>query len=223
MRAAVIVASLVLVGAVVYYLMPGPNTDEGESDNAADLSDYGNQLVAAADSAMDSVEGVTSDEETTNMNQSAFLQAIRAGEGTAGSNGYRTLFGGQLFDSYATHPALAGWPGVGLSDQMCAMAGFGPGCVSTAAGAYQINKPTWNRVAAKLGLTDFTPASQDAAAWALIAEKGADADVMAGRIDQAVQKVAKIWASLPGAGYGQREVAMASFNSVYTGAGGTYA
>jgi lysozyme len=216
MRAVAIGAAVALVGAAVYYAWPAPNTDEGESDSGPDLEDYGQQVLAAAD-------GLIEQGTENTMNQTAFLQALRYGEGTSGPDGYVTLCGGDKFGSYATHPALAGWGGLPLSDTVCAMAGFGPGCVSTAAGAYQINKPTWRRVAAKLGLTDFTPASQDAAAWFLITEKGADADVMAGRTDAAVAKVAKIWASLPGAGYGQREVAMSAFNTIYQNAGGVIA
>lgn len=215
MNRLLILAAVVMGGAAAYYMRPGAAVIDGESDEAPDLEDYGQQFIALAD-------GYT-DEVTIDMNQTAFLTALRLGEGTGGANGYRTLFGGALFDSYATHPALAGWRGLPLSDAMCANAGFGPGCVSTAAGAYQINKPTWNRIAAKLGLGDFSPASQDAAAWELIREKGADADVMAGRTAQAVGKVRKIWASLPGAGYGQHEVSLASFNSVYTQAGGILA
>nr|HMN83159.1 hypothetical protein [Burkholderiaceae bacterium] len=34
----------------------------------------------------------------------AFLQALRLGEGTKGANGYRTLYGGSLFESFARHP-----------------------------------------------------------------------------------------------------------------------
>jgi lysozyme len=66
---------------------------------------------------------------------------------------------------------------------------------------------------------DFTPDSQDAAAWFLIEEKGAGADVLAGRTADAVAKVRKIWASLPGAGYGQREVSLAAFNNVFVQSG----
>lgn len=210
-----IVAAVVMGGAAAYYMRPGAAVIDGESDEAPDWEDYGQQVIALADEYTDEV--------TIDMNQTAFLTALRLGEGTSGPNGYRTLFGGALFDSYATHPALAGWRGLTLSDEMCSNAGFGPGCVSTAAGAYQINKPTWNRIAAKLSLSDFSPASQDAAAWELIREKGAQADVMAGRTAQAVGKVRKIWASLPGAGYGQHEVALSSFNRVYTQAGGVLA
>jgi lysozyme len=212
MDARLILAAVAVGGAVAYYLRPGAQIIDGEYDAAPDLEDYGQQVIALAD-------GYT-DEMSTDMNRPAFLMALRYGEGTSGGAGYQTLMGGALFNSYATHPALAGWRGTPLSDGMCAAAGFNAGCVSTAAGAYQINKPTWLRIAGKLGLTDFSPASQDAAAWELIREKGADADILAGRIALAVSKVRKIWASLPGAGYGQHEVAMESFNSVYTQAGG---
>jgi lysozyme len=215
MDRALILAAVVIGAAAAYYMRPGETLVDGESDAAPDLEDYGTQVVALADSYTDTTGN--------DMNKPAFLMALRYGEGTSGSNGYNTLMGGALFDSYATHPALAGWGGTPLSDSMCAGAGFGPGCVSTAAGAYQINKPTWNRIAAKVGLTDFSPESQDAAAWALIEEKGADADIIAGRIPQAVAKVRKIWASLPGAGYGQAEVAQSSFNTIYSQAGGQLA
>lgn len=209
-----IVAAAVLVG-VAYFVRQRAAVDDGESDAAPDLEDYGQQAIALADGYMDDV--------SMEQNRVAFLAALRLGEGTMGDAGYMTLMGGGRFDSFDTHPALAGWGGTPLSDGVCAAAGFGPGCVSTAAGAYQINKPTWRRIAGKLGLPDFSPESQDAAAWELIREKGADADVLAGRTAAAISKVRKIWASLPGAGYGQREVALSQFNSVYTQAGGILA
>lgn len=212
----VLLAGAVAVAAVVgVYLMPGPKIIDGESDEAPDLEDYGQQALALADGYTDGY--------SMNYNQAAFLMALRLGEGTRGQDGYSELFGGQNFNSFATHPALAGWPGVRLSDAMCAGAGHGPGCVSTAAGAYQFTKPTWVRLAKKLGLPDFSPRCQDAAAWELIREKGADADVLAGRTAAAISKVRKIWASLPGAGYGQHEVALAAFNNVFTQSGGVLA
>lgn len=45
----------------------------------------------------------------------------------------------------------------------------------------------------------------------------------AGRVEIAANKVRKVWASLPGAGYGQGEVRMASFVNNYVNAGGTVA
>jgi lysozyme len=101
--------------------------------------------------------------------------------------------------------------------------GLGSGCKSTAAGRYQIIKPTWLSLKSKLGLPDFSPASQDAAAIELIRQRGALADVQAGRIESAVNKCAKVWASLPGAGYGQREVKLQNFISNYQAEGGALA
>jgi lysozyme len=103
-------------------------------------------------------------------NVQAFLTLVRTGEGTTGPNGYRTLFGGGLFDSFADHPNIAVTRGT---------------LTSTAAGAYQILYRTWLEAKAALGLTDFSPASQDAAAIWLIQRRGALADVQAGRFDSA--------------------------------------
>lgn len=210
-----ILAIAAICGVVVWYLQGG---EDGESANSADLEDLGNQALDYGSEYFSEV-----DDMTAQANERAFLAAIRVGEGTSASNGYSILFGGAPFGSFDEHPAVLGWRGGRLSDAMCAGAGFGPGCVSTAAGAFQINKPTWLRVRGKLGLSDFSPASQDAAALELISEKGALADVRAGRVEIAVGKVRKVWASLPGAGYGQGEVRLASFVNNYANAGGAVA
>lgn len=158
-------------------------------------------------------------------NQAAFLMAIRQAEGTAGVNGYRTMFGGALFDSYVDHPRRA----VQFTDAA------GRTLWTTAAGAYQFmavsplpgggktRVDTWDRIKRKLGLPDFSPASQDAAALALIDEAGALADVQIGRFADAVRKVRSVWASLPGAGYDQPERSLAWLMDRYTEAGGTLA
>lgn len=121
---------------------------------------------------------------------------------------YGTFYGGSRFYSFADHPVLTGEKtGVKLPDAMCKAAGFVPGCVSTAAGAYQIIKPTWERVrqAGSWGphLDDFSPASQDEAARRLLWECGALADLQAGNFSGAVQRASKLWASLPGSRAGQ--------------------
>ncbi|UQV43965.1 glycoside hydrolase family 104 protein [Janthinobacterium lividum] len=205
-------------GAALLLLYLLDDGADGESANSADLEDLGNQALDAGSEYFSEV-----DEMTAQANERAFLAAIRVGEGTSASNGYSILFGGATFGSFADHPALLGWGGVKLTDKMCANAGFGPGCVSTAAGAFQINKPTWLRVRGKLGLSDFSPESQDAAALWLIGDKGATSDVRAGRVAAAVSKVSKVWASLPGAGYGQGEVKLAAFVNNYVNAGGAVA
>lgn len=139
------------------------------------------------------------------QNERAFLDMIAYAEGTASANGYRMLFGGRLFDSYADHPRI-----------------YIPFRTTTtsAAGRYQILARTWDTLKTRLNLPDFSPASQDAAALELVRERGALNDVRAGRVVQAVGKVAKVWASLPGAGYNQPERKLSSLVSAFADAGG---
>ena len=162
---------------------------------------------------------------TPEKNLAAFLMTIRFAEGTSGPDGYSTLYAYSSWPAfdYTDHPSNRGWPGVKLPDALCKGAGLNPGCVTTAAGAYQFLSSTWNALARKLGLPDFSPASQDAAAIELIREKGALDDVYAGRFTQAVQKISKVWASMPGAGYAQPEVTMNRLANIYTGEGGEIA
>ena len=145
-------------------------------------------------------------------NIAAFLAMIRQAEGTEGGgrDAYRVCYAYRhTINSLADHPAITGeWRGERLSDAMCKNAGFGPGCVSTAAGAYQIIRPTWAAMKTALRLPDFGKASQDAAAVELIRRRGALEDVKAGRIASAIDKCRNEWASLPGnyAQQGQRSV-----------------
>jgi lysozyme len=210
--------ALAIVGLATMcaYLWTLPAVDEnGESDNAPDLLDYAGQ---ARDYIEQQMEG--GDE----MNKVAFLQALRLGEGTADYMGYYRLCGGGECATLAAHPAALGWGGWRLPVQMAINAGFPNGqAVSTAAGAYQITRPTWNRVAVRLGLVDFSETSQDEAAWFLIGEKGAQADVLAGRIESAIGKLGGLWASLPGARGQQRQVSLAAFANEYKNSGGVWA
>ena len=57
----------------------------------------------------------------------------------------------------------------------------------------------------QLGLKDFSPKSQDAVALQQIKERGALPMIDRGDIRQAIDRCGNIWASLPGAGYGQFE------------------
>lgn len=141
-------------------------------------------------------------------NRRAFLDMIAWAEGTAGDDGYRTLFGGGTFGSFADHPRI-----------------YVPfrSTSSSAAGRYQILARTWDGVRTKLGLPDFSPPSQDAAALELIRERGALNDVDAGRVAGAIAKVRKVWASLPGAGYNQPERGLVALLGVYQQAGGNIA
>jgi len=144
------------------------------------------------------------DRESANL--AAFLAMIRAGEGTAGPNGYRTLVGGGLFYGYADHPRQSVYlPSLGIH--------------STAAGAYQFLARTWDSI--RGNLPDFSPASQDAAAVALIKRRGAYADVLAGRLALALEKCSWEWASLPPFRYsGQGTLSAGRASQIYADAGG---
>lgn len=141
-----------------------------------------------------------------NRNLQAFLKTIRVGEGTSGTNGYKTLFGGELFSSYAEHPNIK----VSKS-----------GYTSSASGAYQILYNTWLECKKNLNLTDFTPLSQDKCAIYLIKQKDALDDVINGNFTTAVNKVNKVWASLPNSPYGQPTLKMADIIKKYKEFGGT--
>ena len=139
----------------------------------------------------------------------AFLTALRYGEGTSDENGYRRMFGGELFNSFADHPRK----------RIRRKAGKGH-IISTAAGAYQFLSRTWDECAEALNLPDFSPKSQDRAAVFLVKRRGALGDVIAGRIELAIKKCNKEWASLPGSPYGQPTVTLAEVLKVYKDAGG---
>ena len=145
-------------------------------------------------------------------NRRAFLTMIATAEGTVnlGDNGYNVVVGGSLFTGYADHPRKAVYlPKYKIK--------------STAAGRYQILSRYYTFYKKLLKLKDFSPASQDAIAIQMIKEQGALQDVDEGRVDAAIKKVSNIWASMPGAGYGQREVAIASLRKSFVDAGGLIA
>lgn len=170
------------------------------------------------------------DTDTADANVRAFLAMIRVAEGTADANGYRALFGHRpsrprLFDGWADHPRVAQqftdkagrrlWTSAAGAYQFMAVSPIPTG------GSTKVN--TWDRLQAKLQLPDFSPASQDLAALELVREAGALADVRAGRFADAVAKVRRIWASLPGAGYDQAERALEDLELAFVNAGGTLA
>lgn len=130
---------------------------------------------------------------------------IQFAEGTYGETAYQKLYGGGLFSSFNQHPnqPIKRW-----------------GITSTAAGAYQFLYGTWQSLAKDLKLYDFSPASQNKGAIELIRKKGALTDVLSGRIADAVYRCRKIWASLPGAGYGQNQKNIETLLRFYVAAGG---
>lgn len=94
---------------------------------------------------------------------------------------------------------------------------------STAAGRYQLLRRYYDAYRKTLGLKDFSPLSQDLIALQQIRERRAMPLIQAGKIPEAIKVVRNIWASLPGAGYGQHEHKLADLLAVYRKAGGTVA
>lgn len=150
-------------------------------------------------------------------NVKAFLDMLALSEGTVkyGKNdGYDVLFGGGTFDNgYVDHPRIKVTRPMG-----------GKSITSTAAGRYQHLSRTWDDIVKRYGFRGrFTPEAQDLAAIKLIQERRAYDDVKAGRFPEAVKKCRNIWASLPGAGYGQPEHKLDTLVAAYQKAGGQLA
>jgi muramidase (phage lysozyme) len=152
-------------------------------------------------------------------NQRAFLDMIAHSELGAellaiSDNGYNVIVGSTakspiLFSSYADHPRR--------------LVRLNAGLASTAAGRYQLLARYFDIYKKRLGLTDFSPASQDAIAIQQIKECRALPLIDAGKFDEAVARCSNIWASLPGAGYGQHENELTNLRLAYTKAGGILA
>ena len=187
MRAVVIGAAL--AAALLLWLQAGQGgADDG--DAAYEAPDLLDQADALFQDFIDMGSNVSPEQQGRNL--AAFMRAIRVGEGTLGQDGCRTIVGGSLFDDYYDHPRIKVWI-PRINDY------------SSAAGAYQIITRTWNGVQAKLGLPDFSPASQDRPCIELIRQRGGLRLAMNGQFAAAVEKCKKECASLPGVGYGQRE------------------
>lgn len=143
-------------------------------------------------------------------NVQAFLRVIRAGESSQTDDAYTMMVGGGRFDSFGDHPRERVW-----IERLRLH--------STAAGAYQFLARTWDEVANRYQLMDFSPRSQDIGAVALIERRGALNDVIAGRLDDALAKCAAEWASLPGDVYGQGGISLERARAIYAQYGGQLA
>ncbi|MEE7442660.1 hypothetical protein MOR12E_28815 [Methylobacterium oryzae] len=139
---------------------------------------------------------------------------ISFSEGTyaKGHHGYNVLYGGGYFTGYADHPR-----------KKLTFTIKGKSVTSTAAGRYQILARYFDAYKKSLGLKDFSPASQDAIAVQMIKEQKALQNIEAGRFDEAVRQCSNIWASLPGAGYGQHENSLEALREFYVRMGGRVA
>lgn len=115
----------------------------------------------------------------------AMLATIRIFES---DDDYTVIYGGGHFSDFSQHPNRR----VPIN-----LPGY-EGKFSTAAGAYQINYPTYKEFARKAQVTDFSPASQDAIAYALLIDSGAVSRLTVEDIAEAFRLASRRWASLPG-------------------------
>lgn len=118
---------------------------------------------------------------------SSYMDVIAWCEGTY-PDGYNIMFTGATFSDFSDHPRQIQGGG-GLS--------------SDAAGRYQFLSTTWDSVAGSLGLTDFSPKSQNIAGWQLAKNRGVTPDDIVADPVAALKEAAQEWASLPGSPYGQ--------------------
>lgn len=157
-------------------------------------------------------------------NLRAVLDTISVTEGTSThrltkNRGYDVIVTGmdkvpEVFTDYSDHPFAKGRHGKVFNKA---------GQRSTASGRYQFLVKDWNHYRAQLKLVDFGPESQDKWAVQLIKERRALADIENGNIESAFKKICNIWASLPGAGYGQHEFSMEKVLQIYKSCGGSVA
>ncbi len=160
----------------------------------------------------------------THQNIAAFLDMLAYSEGTAmhpltKNRGYDVIVTGidgkpEIFTDYTDHPFAHGRPAKVFNRR---------GEKSTASGRYQQLYLYWPHYQKQLALPDFSPLSQDKLTIQLIRERGAIEDIKAGRIERAISRCRNIWASLPGAGYGQREHSLDKLVTVWRTAGGVMA
>ena len=154
-----------------------------------------------------------------NSNQKAFLEMIAHSEIgdpllSVSDRGYNVCVG-----STAAHPILF----TPYTDHPRKLIKLSPTLSSTAAGRYQLLERYYDAYKKSLRLPDFSPMSQDAIAIQQITECGAMPLIQVGRFAEAVQRCARIWASLPGNSYGQHENKITDLQAAYITAGGKLA
>ena len=147
-----------------------------------------------------------SEEQAGDIHLCAFLDMISWSEGTCNTlhsltkmDGYDVIVTGsdgpEIFSDFSTHPFSRGRAPKHITGSL----------FSSASGRYQFLRTHWEHYRNQLKLPDFGPLSQDLWAIQLIRERRALSDIKELRIREAISRTANIWASFPGAGYGQPE------------------
>lgn len=158
-------------------------------------------------------------------NMPAVLDMLGVSEGTVTSpatrcDGYDVIVTGidrkpEVFTDFSTHPFANGRKSKVINSK---------GLTSNASGRYQFMLKDWVHYRDLLKLPDFGRISQDKWAIQLIRERrGAIDAIREGRIGTAIGLISNLWASLPGANYGQPEHRIEKLLAAYVAAGGVLA
>ena len=147
--------------------------------NTTPLDDTNHQTVRVDRKALRKAEN---EEYLKDANVQALLGAIAWAEGGNyhAKYGYGWAKGDWSFKDESTHP------------------GAGYGGSTTAAGMYQITKQNWEENGTKkMGISDFSPKTQDLIAIEGLRHVGSIDAVVAGDIGSAISKAAATWNALP--------------------------
>lgn len=134
-------------------------------------------------------------DQNTSKRRQGLMNAISGPESAGQYDRRYHPTGVRRFSNFTQHP--------NIGERIAA--GPNAGRLSTAAGKYQITKTTYDHFAKQLGVTDFSPETQDALGWAIAKEAysrvtGEDLDTALanGEIGKISKALAGTWTSLPG-------------------------
>jgi muramidase (phage lysozyme) len=175
------------LGQMLALLRQAAATPNPSPANAAPVAGPGNRPNAAPGlpAAQQAQNVANARAAMSNPEVFAFMQALSTGEGD-----YDQLNGGARFTGW-DYPAAA----------------------NRAAGAYQIVPRTYDGLRGQLGLTDFSPDTQDVMAAHLIGSAGGVAPLVNGNLQEAIGRLKGIWPSLPGGT--QQNAVMSDFQARY--------
>jgi muramidase (phage lysozyme)/ElaB/YqjD/DUF883 family membrane-anchored ribosome-binding protein len=138
-------------------------------------------------------------------NVKAFYAVVRRGESSLGPEAYTMVNGGPPITDFSKHPYA------GLSTKQG----------GRAAGAPQFIPSTWQEIAERYSLPDFSPASQDLGFVGCVLKRtGAIDALLAGRFEEAVRICRPEWTSLPGASENNPAWNMDKARALYIDRGG---